>query len=102
MIRRPPRSTLFPYTPLFRSIPPVAYALTVSPGKALAVLLVYIAVQQIESNMIIPLVMARTTKLHPAVIAIGVLAVGRLFGVVRSEEHTSEIQSQSNILCRLL
>jgi predicted PurR-regulated permease PerM len=64
------------------AIPPVAYALTVSPGKALAVLLVYIAVQQIESNMIIPLVMARTTRLHPAVIAVGVLAVGQLFGVV--------------------
>ena len=40
-------------------------------------LVVYIAVQQIESNMIIPLVMARTTRLHPAVIAIGVLAVGQ-------------------------
>jgi predicted PurR-regulated permease PerM len=64
------------------AIPPVAYALTFSPGKALAVLIVYVAVQQIESNMIIPLVMARTTRLHPAVIAIGVLAVGKLFGVV--------------------
>jgi predicted PurR-regulated permease PerM len=64
------------------AIPPVLYALTVSPGKALAVLIVYIAVQQIESNMIIPLVMSRTTRLHPAVIAIGVLMVGRLFGVV--------------------
>ena len=47
-----------------------------------AVLIVYIAVQQVESNMIIPLVMSRTTRLHPAVIAIGVLAVGRLFGIV--------------------
>ncbi len=64
------------------AIPPVLYALTVSPGKALAVLAVYIAVQQIESNMIIPLVMSRTTRLHPAVIAIGVLAVGQLFGIV--------------------
>jgi predicted PurR-regulated permease PerM len=64
------------------AIPPVAYGLTISPGKALAVLLVYIAVQQIESNMIIPMVMSRTTRLHPAVIAIGVLAVGQLFGVV--------------------
>jgi predicted PurR-regulated permease PerM len=64
------------------AIPPVAYALTISPGKALAVLLVYVAVQQIESNMIIPLVMSRTTRLHPAMIAIGVLAVGQLFGVV--------------------
>jgi predicted PurR-regulated permease PerM len=64
------------------AIPPVLYGLTVSPGKALAVLLVYIAVQQVESNMIIPMVMSRTTRLHPAVIAIGVLAVGQLFGVV--------------------
>jgi predicted PurR-regulated permease PerM len=64
------------------AIPPVLYALTISPGKALAVLIVYIAVQQIESNMIIPLVMSRTTRLHPAMIAIGVLAVGKLFGVV--------------------
>jgi predicted PurR-regulated permease PerM len=64
------------------ALPPVLYALTISPGKALAVLAVYIAVQQIESNMIIPMVMARTTRLHPALIAIGVLAVGRLFGVV--------------------
>jgi predicted PurR-regulated permease PerM len=64
------------------AIPPIAYALTISPGKALAVLIVYVAVQQIESNMIIPLVMSRTTRLHPAVIAIGVLAVGQLFGIV--------------------
>ncbi len=64
------------------AIPPVAYALTISPGKALAVLVVYIAVQQIESNMIIPLIMSRTTRLHPALIAIGVLAVGQLFGIV--------------------
>jgi predicted PurR-regulated permease PerM len=63
-------------------IPPVLFALTDSPGKALAVLIVYIAVQQIESNVIIPLVMSRTTRLHPAVIAIGVLMVAQLFGVV--------------------
>jgi predicted PurR-regulated permease PerM len=79
-------TALFVVVPYFGAIagaiPPVAYALTISPGKALAVLIVYIAVQQIESNMIIPLVMARATRLHPAVIAIGVLAVGQLFGIV--------------------
>jgi predicted PurR-regulated permease PerM len=64
------------------AIPPVLFALTDSPGKALAALAVYIAVQQIEGNLIIPLVMARTTRLHPAVIAIGVVVVGQLFGVV--------------------
>jgi predicted PurR-regulated permease PerM len=70
------------YGAILGAIPPVLFAFTDSPGKALAVLIVYVAVQQIEGNLIIPLVMARTTRLHPAVIAIGVLVVGRLFGVV--------------------
>jgi predicted PurR-regulated permease PerM len=63
-------------------IPPVLFALTDSPEKALAVLAVYILVQQIESNIIIPVVMSRTTRLHPALIAIGVVGVGQLFGIV--------------------
>jgi predicted PurR-regulated permease PerM len=63
-------------------IPPVLFALTDSPGKALAVFAVYILVQQIEGNIIIPVVMSRTTRLHPALIAIGVVVVGQLFGVV--------------------
>jgi predicted PurR-regulated permease PerM len=64
------------------AIPPIALGLTHSPGKALAVLAVYIAIQQIEGNLIIPLVMSRTVRLHPAVIAIGVVVVGQLFGLV--------------------
>jgi predicted PurR-regulated permease PerM len=64
------------------AIPPVLFAFTDSPGKALAVLIVYVLVQQIESNVIVPLVMSRTTRLHPALIAIGVVVVGNLFGVV--------------------
>lgn len=64
------------------AIPPVLFAFTDSPGKALAVLIVYVLVQQVESNVIIPLVMSRTVRLHPAVIAIGVVVVGRLFGLV--------------------
>jgi predicted PurR-regulated permease PerM len=70
------------YGAVLGAIPPVLYALTISPGKALAVLAVYVVVQQIESNVIIPVVMSRKTRQHPAVIAIGVLIVGRLFGVV--------------------
>src|SRR2546427_4280577 len=69
MIRRPPRSTLFPYTTLFRSLDGVAVG-----GELLA-----------ESDRR------------------GVLQVGpaRLEDL-RSEEHTSELQSQSNLVCRLL
>jgi predicted PurR-regulated permease PerM len=64
------------------AIPPVLFAFTDSPGRALAVLVVYVLVQQIEGNLIIPLVMSRTVRLHPAVIAIGVVVVGQLFGLV--------------------
>ena len=62
------------------AIPPVGYALTISPTKALVVLAIYVAVHQIEANVIGPVVMARTVHLHPAVIALGVVAVGALFG----------------------
>jgi predicted PurR-regulated permease PerM len=79
-------TALFSVVPYFGSIasaiPPVLFALTDSPGKALLVLIVYIAVQQFEGNVTIPLVMARTVKLHPAVIAFGVVVVGQLFGFV--------------------
>lgn len=61
---------------------PVLFGLAESPTKALLVLAVYVVVQQVEGNVIIPLVMARTAKLHPAVVAIGVVIVGQLFGFV--------------------
>ncbi len=63
-------------------IPPVLYALTDSPGKALLTLAVYILVQQLESNVTIPVVMSKRTRMHPALIAIGVVVVGQLFGFI--------------------
>jgi predicted PurR-regulated permease PerM len=64
------------------AIPPVLFALTDSPGKALLVAVVYVGVHEVEANVIIPLVMARAVKLHPALIAVGVVVVGELFGLV--------------------
>jgi predicted PurR-regulated permease PerM len=64
------------------AIPPVLFALTDSPGKAILALVVYLAVQQFESNITIPIVMSQRTRLHPAMIAIGVVVVGQLFGFV--------------------
>lgn len=72
---------LIPYYGAFiGGLAPVLFGLADSPGKGLLALAVYIAVQQVESNFTIPLVMSKTVKLHPAVIAIGVLVVGRLMG----------------------
>jgi predicted PurR-regulated permease PerM len=62
------------------TVPAVLLALTHSTGKALIVLAIYLGVMQLEGNVIVPLVMARTVKLHPALIAVGVLVVGELFG----------------------
>ena len=64
------------------AIPPVLFALTDSPGKALLVLAAYTVVQQLESNVTIPVVMSQRVRMHPAMIAIGVVVVGQLFGFV--------------------
>lgn len=67
---------------LVSSIPPILYALTISPQKAILVAIIYILAHQLESNVIQPLVVARTVKLHPAMVAIGVVAVEQLFGFI--------------------
>jgi predicted PurR-regulated permease PerM len=68
------------YGSIIGAVPPVLFALAESPGLALLTLGVYVLVQQIEGNLIIPLVMANRVDLHPAPIAIGVLIIGQLFG----------------------
>jgi predicted PurR-regulated permease PerM len=80
-------SALFVVVPYFGSvaggIPPVLFALAEHGlTTALITLAVYIAVQQVEGNVIIPLVMSRAVKLHPAVVLVGVVLVGELLGFV--------------------
>lgn len=77
-------SALFVVVPYLGSIagglPPVLYALTDSPGRALLVLGIYLLIQQIEGNVIVPIVMSRAVSLHPAVLLAGVVVVGQLLG----------------------
>jgi predicted PurR-regulated permease PerM len=70
------------YGALVSSIPPILYALTISPAKALIVAIIYVVAHQVEGNLLQPLVVARTVKLHPALVAVGVVAVDQLFGFV--------------------
>src|SRR2546430_8836327 len=79
MIRRPPRSTLFPYTTLFRSIPHLTPALS-APQWTMA------GGEGDERSRIA----VRVRRGIPALQS------------HRSEEHTPELQSQSNLVCRLL
>src|SRR2546422_2157352 len=90
MIRRPPRSTLFPYTTLFRSLRGVERVV-----QALAVLLF---------NLFGQLLIERQRRnLHLAGIDLGVeLADDGDDFAHRSEEHTSELQSRLHLVCRLL
>src|SRR5256885_3293015 len=73
MIRRPPRSTLFPYTTLFRSHPRGAIRVPFEEGRALAGLIPGARFVPLDSR-----------------------------NLIRSEEHTSELQSPCNLVCRLL
>src|SRR5256885_7954416 len=73
MIRRPPRSTLFPYTTLFRSLSP-----TLAPSANASTSATFVAA------------------------GVAVPVIGRVAATMRSEEHTSELQSPCNLVCRLL
>src|SRR2546430_8818013 len=74
MIRRPPRSTLFPYTTLFRS--------SKIPNDKL-------------DSLVAPIALYPDSLLSQTLVA-------STYPLERSEEHTSELQSQSNLVCRLL
>jgi len=74
---------IIPYFGAFiGGVPPVLLALADSPEKALLTLIVYVVVQQVEGNLIIPLIMSQRVRLHPALIAVGVLIVGQLLGLI--------------------
>src|SRR2546428_8439412 len=81
MIRRPPRSTLFPYTTLFRSIQIMEKAIELD-------------VQYFEDDEFYDKLQRanRESSYRPY----------QIFWQMRSEEHTSELQSRSDLVCRLL
>lgn len=70
------------YGSVISAVPPIVYGLAHSFHDGLLVTIVYVIVNQIEGNLVLPLIMGRVVSLHPAVIAIGVLIAGALFGVL--------------------
>src|SRR2546430_17186777 len=102
MIRRPPRSTLFPYTTLFRSRLHVAkdqqggvvgrvvgFEKRLHVGEAGGVKIGEITIEIVGVG---PVTESDGRKIEPGKTTVG---------LIRSEEHTSELQSQSNLVCRL-
>src|SRR3989442_9529792 len=88
MIRRPPRSTLFPYTTLFRSLIIERFMILrkekIIPGGLLEKVLAAYQKQGVSEDML-----EKLSQDSP-------------LGQVRSEEHTSELQSRPHLVCRLL
>src|SRR3712207_8118537 len=93
MIRRPPRSTLFPYTTLFRSRVLVTGA---SGGVGLA------AVQLAKRRGATVIAVCSASKAADVMAQGADQTVDRGADLVRSEEHTSELQSRQYLVCRLL
>src|SRR5260370_23196279 len=90
MIRRPPRSTLFPYTTLFRSLTPAA-SITFAP----------IHTRRIRNTTRPPTRWVCLSRRNCPTTTIGTRKA-TFTGRWRSEEHTSELQSHLNLVCRLL
>src|SRR3712207_6878966 len=86
MIRRPPRSTLFPYTTLFRS-----------PATFSAIIYA-ISLAECKSN---PFIASSALILSPT-LSLPLRKERKVYSGCRSEEHTSELQSRQYLVCRLL
>src|SRR5690349_22548076 len=91
MLRRPPRSTLFPYTTLFRSI-----GLTLGIGMFAAIGFVPTFLQMSSGTS------AAASGLLMIPMMVGLIGTSIFSGIARSEEHTSELQSRRDLVCRLL
>src|SRR5256885_10169624 len=99
MIRRPPRSTLFPYTTLFRSVG--LSSLLFHPTRPVLLPLYLLAGRQHVDRV-------QPVEHYGVLVRLGLLVlIGERLRVravmdARSEEHTSELQSPCNLVCRLL
>src|SRR3712207_8890827 len=92
MIRRPPRSTLFPYTTLFRSIP-----LTTETNKLVNTTFIN------RFNKDFFIINTARGEIIPLTDLVQAIKGGKVRGAcLRSEEHTSELQSRQYLVCRLL
>src|SRR5258708_17165748 len=102
MIRRPPRSTLFPYTPLFRSAAETAGrragVCQRVPAQVDDAALLRVAQHLVRDADFLEFRLRGLIRIDVGMQLARQLAVGAL----RSEEHTSELQSPDHLVCRLL
>lgn len=67
--------------PIVAAIPAVLIGITISPAAAIAAVVLYIVIQQLENNLLVPKVLGDAVALHPAVLIVALLVGGGLFGI---------------------
>lgn len=68
--------------PVLSAVPPAIVALTIDPLLAVYVLILFVLIQQLENNLIVPVVMGQSLNLHPLSVTFTVLVMGALFGLL--------------------
>src|SRR3712207_7894064 len=102
MIRRPPRSTLFPYTTLFRSFVTVGGGVVAAARDESGGNWYVDAAAAAAPGLVIPRIAERLTVVEASLLNDAALIGAAACALQRSEEHTSELQSRQYLVCRLL
>lgn len=68
--------------PIIGAIPAVLIAFSVSPAAGVAALILYIVIQQLENNFLVPRIVGESIGIHPAVLSVALLAMGQVFGIL--------------------
>jgi predicted PurR-regulated permease PerM len=67
--------------PIVAAVPAILVGISISPGAAIAVAALYLAIQQLENNLLVPKILGDAVQLHPAVLIVALVVGGALFGI---------------------
>ncbi|MEX0710550.1 MAG: AI-2E family transporter [Chloroflexota bacterium] len=67
--------------PIVAAVPAILIGFTISPAAAIAALVLYVAIQQLENNLLVPKILGDAVELHPAVLIVALVVGGALFGI---------------------
>lgn len=68
--------------PVIGAVPAVLLGFTVSPGAGIAAILLYVIIQQLENNILVPRIVGESVGIHPAILTIALIVMGQVFGLI--------------------
>ena len=68
--------------PVIGAVPAVLLGFTISPGAGIAALVLYIVIQQIENNFLVPRIVGESVGIHPAILTVALIVMGQAFGLI--------------------